>query len=148
MLYLEKPKDFVPDLIAVGCLVFWKGEILLLKRRPDDPLYPGLWGFPSGKVEPEETPSGAMFRELREETGIRADVFDVLGECYIIYPELQFVYHMYRFDFEEWIFLEHPEIRLNPLEHTDFRFESPAGIISMEGAMLDVDSCVRHFYKP
>lgn len=47
------------------------GEYLLIRRAPDDPLYPGTWQFVSGRVEPGEKAHEAAFRELLEETGAR-----------------------------------------------------------------------------
>lgn len=50
-------------------------EFLLGQRAPGS-FYPGFWEFPGGKVEADETPHGALVRELHEELGIevlRAD---------------------------------------------------------------------------
>ena len=44
-------------------------EILLLKRRPDAQLGPGLWGFPAGHIENGESAEECALRELREEIG-------------------------------------------------------------------------------
>src|SRR5438045_8375170 len=41
-------------------------EGLLLQRRSDN----GLWGLPGGGVEPGESVSEAIVREVREETGL------------------------------------------------------------------------------
>jgi mutator protein MutT len=125
--------------------------MLILKRRPDDPLYPGLWGLPSGKVEPGETPNEAMFRELLEETGIWTNLIEILGKCYVIYPKIQFVYHMFRYDIEDWMFLKkpkYPKISLNPMEHVMSRFKTPKSIITMKEVMLDTDACINYFYEP
>jgi dihydroneopterin triphosphate diphosphatase len=46
-----------------------RGEYLLIRRAPDDRLYPGLWQFVSGRVEEGEKAHEAALRELREETG-------------------------------------------------------------------------------
>jgi mutator protein MutT len=57
-----------PILIAVA-VVEHEGRVLIGKRPPGGPL-PGLWEFPGGKVEPNETPEQTAARECREETGL------------------------------------------------------------------------------
>ncbi|WP_208426758.1 MULTISPECIES: A/G-specific adenine glycosylase [Salinibacter] len=55
--------------IAVG-LVFDDNDRLLIQRRPDEGLLGGLWEFPGGKQEGEESMEGACRREVREELGV------------------------------------------------------------------------------
>lgn len=49
------------------------GDRILMVRQqgPDDP-HP-WWFLPGGRIEPNETPTAALARELLEEAGIRAD---------------------------------------------------------------------------
>ncbi|NBS11969.1 MAG: 8-oxo-dGTP diphosphatase MutT [Gammaproteobacteria bacterium] len=59
----------VPEL-HVACAVIRRDHHLLLSRRLDSAHQGGLWEFPGGKVERDETPTQALARELREELGI------------------------------------------------------------------------------
>ena len=59
------------DRLVVGVIVPCEDTILILQRAPDD-FMPGIYELPGGGVEPEETLSEAVSRELLEETGLHA----------------------------------------------------------------------------
>ena len=56
--------------------VFKDRKVLLVKRAR--PPFAGLWSLPGGKREGQEAPREAARRELKEETGIEADVEGVV----------------------------------------------------------------------
>ncbi|MEP3442532.1 MAG: (deoxy)nucleoside triphosphate pyrophosphohydrolase [Sulfitobacter sp.] len=56
-------------LVSAVALIDVDGRVLLA-QRPEGKSMAGLWEFPGGKVEPEETPEAALIRELEEELGI------------------------------------------------------------------------------
>lgn len=56
-------------LVAAVALIDPDGRVLLAER-PAGRSMAGLWEFPGGKMEPDETPEACLIRELHEELGI------------------------------------------------------------------------------
>jgi 8-oxo-dGTP diphosphatase len=56
-------------LVSAVALVDPDGRVLL-SQRPNGKNMAGLWEFPGGKVEANESPEDALIRELEEELGI------------------------------------------------------------------------------
>jgi 8-oxo-dGTP diphosphatase len=56
-------------LVAAAAILNPQGQLLIAKR-PDDKHQGGLWEFPGGKVEADESVEAALKRELLEEIGI------------------------------------------------------------------------------
>lgn len=64
-----------PTVGAVAAVVAG-GELLLIRRRIEP--FRGHWTMPAGYVEIDETPAGALAREVEEETGLRVEVGELL----------------------------------------------------------------------
>ncbi len=69
-----------PIIKAASACVWREGKVLLVQRG--QPPGAGFWSLPGGKLEPGEEPIVAAVRELREETGLSADLSILVG----VYP--------------------------------------------------------------
>ena len=69
-----------------AALIFHKGKLLITQRREGAHLG-GLWEFPGGKREPNETFEQCLVRELNEELGIEVEVGELFEEVSHAYAE-------------------------------------------------------------
>ncbi len=56
--------------IEVVAAILIKQQQVFIAKRPTDKPFGGLWEFPGGKIEVNETPFQALKRELKEELDI------------------------------------------------------------------------------
>ena len=144
MIYNEKPKDFIPDIEVVGCLVEHNGKILLLHRNYDK-SQGGSWGIPAGKMDEKDANdiSCAALRELQEETGIVKSKEDLIFHktFFVEYPDKKYFYHYHTVNLGE----EFPVILIEDHEHQDFAWVTPKEALNMP-LVLHEDHCIKHFY--
>ena len=89
----RKPLPF--QVIGVGVVLRADGAVLI-DQRLEEGLLGGLWEFPGGKQEPEETIEACIARELNEELGIAVTVGEELITVDHAYShkKLRFVVHL------------------------------------------------------
>ena len=80
---------------VAAALVFRSGKLLITQRFPDAHLG-GLWEFPGGKRQPEESFEACLVRELHEELGIEAAVQELLETVIHRYPQKTVHLQFYR----------------------------------------------------
>jgi 8-oxo-dGTP diphosphatase len=83
------------QLLVVAALIEQEGRVLLSQRRADQ-SQPLAWEFPGGKVEPGESPSQALEREIEEELGCLIEVGDVVDVIFHAYDEFDLIMPVYR----------------------------------------------------
>ena len=89
----SKPLPF--QVIGVGVVINAAGEVLI-DQRLEEGLLGGMWEFPGGKQEQDETIETCIARELKEELGIAVTVGDELITVDHAYShkKLRFVVHL------------------------------------------------------
>lgn len=81
--------------VVAAALVDGQGRVLM-QRRKLGREHGGLWEFPGGKVERDETPGQSLCREIAEELGLVIDAADLVPVTFAARPDLPHVILLYR----------------------------------------------------
>jgi mutator protein MutT len=84
------------DVEVVAALVRDGTGRYLITRRREGTHLAGLWEFPGGKREPDETLEESLRRELHEELGAIFAVGELVETVRWAYPEITVVLHFFR----------------------------------------------------
>mgnify|MGYP003652001568 CR=1 FL=1 len=79
---MSQPLPAPVPAVGVVCL---KGDQVLLIRRGTPPMR-GSWSLPGGRIEPGERAVDAALRELREETGVVAELTGLIDVVDGLFP--------------------------------------------------------------
>lgn len=77
----------IPTMLIVAAAALQNSEgLFLLQKRPQGRAMAGLWEFPGGKIEANESPESALVRELQEELAITVKTEDLTPSCFASAP--------------------------------------------------------------
>lgn len=79
------PKAMTPT-PAVGVVCFRGDEVLLIRRGRPPRI--GQWSLPGGRIEVGERAVDAALRELREETGVEAEILGLIDVVDGLFPDV------------------------------------------------------------
>ena len=88
---------------SAGGIVLKDGKVLLIKNAALRDPKKAYWGFPKGHINPREKSSEAALREIKEETGIEAEIVKKLGDSQYVFTRSgekvfkQVVYYLLKF---------------------------------------------------
>jgi 8-oxo-dGTP diphosphatase len=71
---------------VVGAVILNESNQILCALRSQKMSLPGLWEFPGGKIEPNETPEQSLIREIQEELNCTIKVGELVADATHEYP--------------------------------------------------------------
>jgi mutator protein MutT len=125
-------------IVDVVAAIIRDNDKILISQRSDNVHLPGLWEFPGGKVEPDESLQAALEREIREELGVTILVQDKFFTVEHNYASKSVRLHFFNCTIVEG--------KPQPLEVADIRWVQPGELGQFEFPPADADliSILRH----
>lgn len=126
--------------INVVGAVLTRDQTVLAARRSTEMSLPGMWEFPGGKIEPNESPEQALRRELEEELLCPADIGSLIETTEHEYDFGIVVLTTYYCSLAgtEPRLTEHSEIRWVPVNELDRLDWAPADLPAVTRVMSDL----------
>ncbi|AZN39569.1 8-oxo-dGTP diphosphatase MutT [Paenibacillus albus] len=123
--------------VAAAIIENVQGKILIARRK-EGKSQGGLWEFPGGKIEADETAEECLRRELREEMNIEIDPYEFFGENEHFYGDVHISLIAYKAKFlgGEMKLVDHDDyewVSLNQLNEFVF---APADVKFVEILLL------------
>lgn len=84
-----------PMEVAAGLIFNNNREVLIAKRLEPERLA-GLWEFPGGKIEEEESPQECLKREIKEEFGLEIELHEKIITTQHKYDFGEFEFHVFQ----------------------------------------------------
>lgn len=79
----------------IGIGVIWKDNKVFIQQRPAEGLLGGLWEFPGGKREPDESIEQTVLREIREELGLTVHLDEPIATVKHAYSHFRITLHAF-----------------------------------------------------
>jgi A/G-specific adenine glycosylase len=91
----KAPKAKIPHHDIVVAVIQGADGKLLISRRKEDAMLGGLWEFPGGKRESDESLEATLHREIMEELGMKVEIIRPFEPIRHVYSHFKITLHAY-----------------------------------------------------
>lgn len=114
---------------VVGAAIIKENKILVMQRGEQMTL-PGMWEFPGGKIEANETEQEALIREIKEELNVDIKIHDYINKASYDYVFGTVILKVYTAE------IVSGEISME--EHSDGKWVTADELMAIDWAPVDI----------
>jgi len=90
-----KPQPVIQKIEVSAAVLFQRGKVYI-QQRGEKGLMAGLWEFPGGKIEEDESPEDCILREIREELGLEMEIEEKMTTIRHSYTQFRVTLHVFK----------------------------------------------------